>query len=139
MGGYHTIDLELNKQFSLEKEEWDVISLDRIKESCDIANKADTAAIVMEEGLAHVCLLTDTMTLVRQKIEKNVPKKGRGTTRLHDTGVLKFFDQVYQALVMHVDFLLVKAIIIASPGFVKVSSNLTLSILISTRMTFLYT
>lgn len=30
MGAYHTIDLELNRKFTLMKEEWDSIDLERI-------------------------------------------------------------------------------------------------------------
>lgn len=30
MGAYHTIDLELNRKFTLGKEEWDSVALDRL-------------------------------------------------------------------------------------------------------------
>lgn len=30
MGAYHTIDLQLNQKFTLAKQNWDVISLDRL-------------------------------------------------------------------------------------------------------------
>ncbi|XP_006815452.1 protein pelota-like, partial [Saccoglossus kowalevskii] len=30
MGAYHTIDLELNRKFTLAKAKWDIIQLDRI-------------------------------------------------------------------------------------------------------------
>lgn len=36
------------------------------------AKNADVAAIVMQEGLAHLCLLTSAMTIVRAKIEIQV-------------------------------------------------------------------
>ena len=32
MGAYHTIDLQLNQKFTLAKEHWDVIALDRLGE-----------------------------------------------------------------------------------------------------------
>lgn len=35
-------------------------------------------------------------------------------------GLEKFYEQIYQAILRHVHFDIVKAIIIASPGFVKV-------------------
>ena len=35
MGAYHTLDLELNRKFSLIKPEWDSISLERIELACD--------------------------------------------------------------------------------------------------------
>jgi protein pelota len=43
-----------------------------IKEACDAKASADLAAVVMEMGLAHVCLVTKTMTLTRAKIELSV-------------------------------------------------------------------
>ena len=38
---------------------------------------ADLAAVVMQEGLAFVCLITSAMTVDRAKIEVNIPKKGK--------------------------------------------------------------
>lgn len=35
MGAYHTIDLELNRKFTLIKEEWDSIDLERIETITD--------------------------------------------------------------------------------------------------------
>lgn len=35
MGAYHTIDLELNRKFTLIKEEWDSVDLERIEVATD--------------------------------------------------------------------------------------------------------
>lgn len=82
--------------------------LDRIATCCDISKKADIAAVVLQEGLAQICLLTENMTVVKLKVESNVPKKRRGTTTDYDKGLLKFFDQVYQGICQHVNFELIK-------------------------------
>ncbi|KND02416.1 uncharacterized protein SPPG_02882 [Spizellomyces punctatus DAOM BR117] len=119
MGAYHTIDLELNRNFTLAKVEWDVISLERIDDACNIANRADVAAVVLQEGLANLCLVTQNMTIVRQRIETNIPRKRKGSTTNHDKGMTRFFEQVYQAILRHVNFDIVKVLIISSPGFVK--------------------
>jgi protein pelota len=119
MGQYHTIDLELNRKFVLTKEEWDIVAIDRIDDACDVTKKADLGAIVMQEGIAHVCLVTSSMTLVRAKIEVNIPRKRRGNCSQHDKGLFKFYDQIIQALLRHFDFDIVKCVLIASPGFVK--------------------
>ena len=34
MGAYHTIDLELNRRFTLSKDHWDFVALERIGELC---------------------------------------------------------------------------------------------------------
>lgn len=119
MGAYHTLDLELNRKFTLGKHEWDSVVLERIETACDPTTHADLAAIVMQEGLAHVCLITANMTLVRAKIETNIPRKRKGMCSQHDKGLTRFYDQIIQAVLRHVDFDIVKCVLVASPGFVK--------------------
>lgn len=84
MGAYHTLDLELNRKFSLRKHEWDSVSLERVDMACDPVQSADVAAVIMQEGLAHVCLITSSMTLVRAKIDVTIPRKRRGFVQQHE-------------------------------------------------------
>ncbi|KAH8404944.1 hypothetical protein KR222_011488, partial [Zaprionus bogoriensis] len=119
MGAYHTLDLELNRKFELRKPEWDTIALERIDMACDPTQSADVAAVVMQEGLAHVCLITASMTLVRSKIEVSIPRKRRGNVQQHEKGLAKFYEQVMQSILRHVNFDIVKCVLIASPGFVR--------------------
>ncbi|XP_076812620.1 protein pelota homolog [Clavelina lepadiformis] len=119
MGAYHTLDLEPNRKFILGKRCWDTVHLDRINIACDPSQNADVAAVVMQEGLAHVCLVLASMTLIRAKIEVQIPRKRKGHTQQHDKGVEKFFDSVMQAIMRHINFEVVKCVLLASPGFVK--------------------
>ncbi|CAI2171875.1 16083_t:CDS:10 [Funneliformis geosporum] len=119
MGTYHTIDLEMNRNFTLLKPEWDIIALERVNEACDVTKQADVAAVVLQEGLANVCLVTQNMTIVRQRIEQPIPRKRKGSVTNYEKGLQKFFDQVMQSIINHVNFEIVKVIILASPGFVK--------------------
>lgn len=119
MGAYHTLDLELNRKFSLQKPEWDSIALERVEMACDPMQSADVAAIIMQDGLAHVCLITASMTLVRTKIDVTIPRKRKGNVSQHEKGLSKFYESVMQAMLRHVNFDVVKCILIASPGFVK--------------------
>lgn len=119
MGAYHTLDLELNRKFTLRKPLWDSVALERVEMACDPAASADVAAIVMQEGLAHVCLITPSMTLVRSKIDVTIPRKRKGFVQQHEKGLNKFYDAVMQGILRHIDFSVVKCVIIASPGFVK--------------------
>ena len=50
MGQYHTLELEVNRKFSIYKKEWDSIALERVQEACDVTKSADVAAIVLQEG-----------------------------------------------------------------------------------------
>ncbi|XP_063821919.1 protein pelota [Ostrinia nubilalis] len=119
MGAYHTLDLELNRKFTLQKILWDSVALERVDMACDPAQNADVAAVVMQEGLAHVCLITPSMTLVRSKIDMTIPRKRKGFTQQHEKGLNKFYDAVMQGILRHVEFSVVKCVIVASPGFVK--------------------
>lgn len=118
-GSYHTLDLELHNAFTLRKHEWDSIALDRVEMACNPAHQADVAAVIMHEGLANVCLITEHLTINRQKIEHTIPRKRKGLCAQHDKGMEKFFDSIIAAIIKHINFAVVKAIIIASPGFVK--------------------
>uniref|UniRef100_A0A914VJ11 ERF1 domain-containing protein n=1 Tax=Plectus sambesii TaxID=2011161 RepID=A0A914VJ11_9BILA len=92
MGAYHTLDLELNRKFELRKACWDAIHLERIDQACDPTQYAEVAAVVMQEGLAHICLLSSSMTIIRAKIDQTVPRKRKGNASQHDKGMSRFFD-----------------------------------------------
>lgn len=119
MGAYHTIELEPNRQFTLAKKQWDSVVLERIEQACDPAWSADVAAVVMQEGLAHVCLVTPSMTLTRAKVEVNIPRKRKGNCSQHDRALERFYEQVVQAIQRHINFDVVKCVLVASPGFVR--------------------
>ncbi|CAG0884494.1 unnamed protein product [Cyprideis torosa] len=119
LGAYHTLDLEVNRKFTLGKHEWDSIDLDRVNNACDPSQHADLAAVLVQEGLANVLLVTASMTLVRAKIDVHIPRKRKGNASQHDKGVIKFFEAVMQAVLRHVNFEVVKCVLLAGPGFVK--------------------
>jgi protein pelota len=97
MGQYHTLDLEMQRNVTIIKDEWDSVALDRVKDACDVSKKAEVGAIVLQEGnllvqrercvmigLANLCLLTEHMTILRQRIEMNIPRKDKGSSSNHD-------------------------------------------------------
>ncbi|MFH4975740.1 hypothetical protein AB6A40_002449 [Gnathostoma spinigerum] len=119
MGQYHTLDIETGRKFTLSKPQWDSIDFERLNQCLDVAAHADVAAIVMHEGLAHICLLTAAMTVVRAKIDMQIPRKRKGFSSQHDKGVIRFYDAIIAAFVRHVDLKIVKCVLICSPGFLK--------------------
>ena len=119
MGAYHTLDLQLNKNFTITKQLWDSIALDRMEEATNPERHADAAAVVMNEGVASVCLISGGMTHIRAKIEGSIPRKHKAAVNSHDKAVTRFYENVLNAMVRHIPFDTVKAIIIASPGFVR--------------------
>ncbi|XP_026295657.1 protein pelota isoform X2 [Apis mellifera] len=118
-GAYHTLDVEQNRKFTITKTKWDSISLERVDTACDPTQNADVAAVVMQEGIAHICLITSNMTIVRAKIDQVIPRKRKGNVSQHEKGLTRFYDNIMQGILRHVNFDIVKCIILASPGFVK--------------------
>lgn len=74
-----------NRDFRLTKAAgWDSVALERIDESTKEGRGAELGAIVCGEGTAALCLLSEHMTTVRQRIETSVPRKRKGGTSGHD-------------------------------------------------------
>lgn len=118
LGAHHTLTLELHQNFTIEKDCWDQIYLEILEEACNPDLQAELAAIVMHSGLAHLCLVTGSLTITKARIETNIPKKRTGSSQ-NSKGITKFYEAVYQAIVRHVDFTKVKAVLIGSPGYTK--------------------
>ena len=118
MGAHHTLTLELGRNFTVEKECWDQIFLDRIEEACNPDLAAEIAAIVMQPGLAHLCLVTGSITVTKARIDITIPKKRTGSTN-HAKALKRFYEAVYQAVLRHVDFDQIKCVLCGSPGYVK--------------------
>lgn len=116
---YHTAEVQLNKKLRLNKPEWDDISYGIVIEASSVEKKAEVGAVVLQEGVAHLCLLTDTMTVLRNKIEKSIPRKSRGDAggSAHDKAMAKFLDMVQSTVTRNFDLDKLKVVILASPGF----------------------
>lgn len=58
-------------------------------------------------------------TLVRAKVEANLPRKRGAAAAGYDKAWAKFLEAVFTAILRHVDFSIVKCLVIAGPGFAK--------------------
>jgi len=113
------LDIEPHRDIRIIKDSWDSISLDRVRESCVEGRGAEVGAIVCGEGTAAVCLLSEYMTVVRQRIDVAIPRKRAGSSTQHEKGLTRFYDTLYQAFLRHIPFAALRVVIIASPGFTK--------------------
>jgi len=77
------------------------------------------AAVLVSEGRAHFALLTPSRTLFRTRIETSIPRKRKGSVSAHDKGLEKFFEACLKAILNHINFEIIKCVIIAGPGFTK--------------------
>ncbi|CAL5870129.1 uncharacterized protein PFLUO_LOCUS4364 [Penicillium psychrofluorescens] len=137
IGQFHTLDLELNRNFTLEKDAgaddegtgWDSIAVEALKDAVDEGGKrrAEAVAVVMQEGLAHICFIGQFQTILKQKVEMSVPRKRHGGGD-HDKGMNKFFKVTLETLLRQMEFNIsltsgsanepVRPVLLASPGFV---------------------
>lgn len=116
-GQYHTLVLEPNRAFTLTKPVWDAVYLEALEESTNPERIAEIAAIVMEVGLAHVCLIAGNMTVVKGRIQKSMPK-GHAQKRFGktDKAMEKYFEMIYRTLATKINLDRIKVIILGSPG-----------------------
>ena len=117
MHQYHTLTVETGQAIWIEKDNWDIIALECLEESTDKTKKAEFAAVVMQEGLCHVCLVSPSMTINRARIVRRMPKKKQGN-HLYSKAKEKFFRDIYDA-VKELDFSIIKCVLVGSPGFLK--------------------
>lgn len=126
MGQHHTLDLELNRKFTLEKADgWDSVALEMLKEACNNENRAELWAVVLGEGMANICMITEHQTILRQRIEVPVPRKRKGGVDGHTKGMDKFFATTLSTLLRQIDLPNASSpqaktlpLLLASPGFV---------------------
>ncbi|KAF4630483.1 hypothetical protein G7Y89_g7656 [Cudoniella acicularis] len=117
-GSYHTLDLELQRNFTLEKAEgWDSVALDVVREAVKQDKEGTVPAVVMQEGLANICLITEHQTVLKQRVEAGIPRKRSGRSTEHDKGLTKFFQLTLETLLRHVDITQPRPLLLASPGF----------------------
>jgi protein pelota len=122
MGAAHTFTVGINETITITKPCWDAVHLQRIQLCTDVTKFAEVAGVVLQQtGLGHLCLITDCMTVTKAKIDVNIPKKrhNEGATGDKQAKMFdKFFGQMYRAIVEHVDFAVVKVVLIGGPGYI---------------------
>lgn len=119
VGAFHTLELQPHRAFTLTKQLWDSVYMQRLQLALNPAADADVAAIVMQEGLAHLLLVSRSLTITRARVETQIPRKGKNAIYNRSSAIDKFFDSVLSAWLTHLDIAKLKVLLIASPGFVK--------------------
>ncbi|KAG6036337.1 hypothetical protein E4U41_005744 [Claviceps citrina] len=117
-GSHHTLDIEVNRSFTVIKPDgWDSVSKATLAQALSDDKNGAMAAVVMQEGLANICLVTQFRTVLKTRVESVVPKK-RDTAADQDAGLKRFFDKTLSSLLRAVDFSGSRPLLVASPGFV---------------------
>ena len=118
LGSHHTLDLEVDRPFTLIKAGgWDTVARDTLSQALADDKNGATPAIVMQEGLANICLITEFRTVFKSRVESVVPKK-RDAASTQDAGMKKFFEKTLSTLLRTMDFADPRPLLLASPGFI---------------------
>jgi protein pelota len=118
LGQYHTLDLELNRAFTIWKRYgWDSVAQETLTAALKQDKDGAVAAVVMQEGMANICLITENRTILKQRVETTIPKK-RAATSEQSSGMRRFFDKVLTTLTRSIEFDKPRPLLLASPGFV---------------------
>lgn len=118
MGSHHTLDIEVNRSFTIIKPDgWDSVSKATLSQALSDDKNGAMAAVVMQEGLSNICLITQFRTVLKTRVESVVPKK-RDTAADQDAGLKRFFEKTLSSLLRAVDFSGSRPLLLASPGFV---------------------
>ena len=124
-GSFHTLDIEIQRKLTITKESWDKQHLATLEESGEAGNTAEVGAVILGEGRAIVCLLSNNMTIVRQRIQVPMPRKrtgaGHGAAAAASSSTAKlqerFQTQVYDAVHRLLTLPAMRVVLLASPGF----------------------
>lgn len=118
IGKYFSFTVNYTYPFTILKHDYNKYTQKLLNESTQIDSKADSAAVVLQEGIAHICLLTNSSTILKQKVEYSLPKKKRATdVAKYEQKTEKFYKAIYEAMKKSFDFEKLKLVILCSPGF----------------------
>lgn len=120
LGAQHSLEIEPNRSFSIIKPEpdgWDSVASEMLRQALSDDKNNALAAVVMQEGLANICLITQFRTVHKTRVESVVPRK-RDAASHQDAGMKRFFEKTLASLLRAADFTQSRPLLLASPGFV---------------------
>jgi stalled ribosome rescue protein Dom34 len=100
LGAHHTLELEQKRTFTLIKEHWDSIALERLAAAAEAGRDAELAVLLLQPGMANLCLVSGHLTLWRARVDLPIPRK-RAAAAAHDAGLGAFYGLVAQARRRH--------------------------------------
>lgn len=117
-GKFLSFTVNYSFPFTIIKQNFDSYMEKRLQDAANPESRSDTAAVVLQEGIAHVCLLTSSSTILKQKIEYSMPKKKRATDLMKfDEKTEKFYKAIYESIKKYYDFSKIRLVLLCSPGF----------------------
>jgi protein pelota len=122
-GSFHTLDLELNRKFSLSKADgWDSVAREMLQEAINDTSRANLWAVVMQPGVANIYYVTEYRTVFQQTVSEVMPGKN-SLFGGYDKAIDKFHTTLLASLLRLLGLANLndksdpKPLLLASPGF----------------------
>lgn len=119
LGARHTLELAPHRAFSVAKACWDALDRERLRSATELAATADLAVLLIQEGLATLCLVGGATSTVAAKVEMSLPRKKGAAAQGYDKALTAFYERCLAAVLRCVDWGVVKCLLVAGPGFAK--------------------
>ncbi|CAI9098824.1 OLC1v1035540C1 [Oldenlandia corymbosa var. corymbosa] len=121
VGVFHTIVIEPGLAFVLKKKAWDSLALESLHQaSSDSPPRAtDLVVVLMNYSVAQIFFVGKSVTVSRCRIEQKDEHHTFRDRSDADRFMKKFIYNVLQALLRHVDFKVVRRVVIACPAYSK--------------------
>lgn len=120
LGQFHTLELDLNRPFTLWKSQWDSIDLDRLNNSVEASQAAEIICVLLDVGRCEIVAISSELTLTLSKVEVNIPRKRQGQqSSEYEKALARFYQLAINSMVQRIDFSEIKCILIASSGYLR--------------------
>lgn len=123
------MDIKSPMKITLVKRNFDYLHVKKLREITSESSQGQILAIVMEESMANIFLVSKTTTKLKAKIESSISKNVQFGKK--DDSLKKFYGKIISALSVHFApdnkdghgskelLKAIKAVVIGSPGFYK--------------------
>ncbi|KAL8431667.1 hypothetical protein ACSSS7_005155 [Eimeria intestinalis] len=118
MGAHHTLEMGVADEVLIIKEYWDRQHESQLKEATDAASRAEAFVLLIQGGLSNLLCVSSNLSRLLARVEASLPKN-RSAYSGYSKALSRFFKETADALISHVDWGNLKALVIAGPGFYK--------------------
>ncbi len=118
LDSHHTINLEVNSQFMLEKENWSKVHLIRLNDAAAESKAQQILITVVDEREVTIGLVSNIGIKIITHFQENIPGKHFKIT-YHAQSLQKFYREIGSVLSENCQIYDFQALIIAGPGFSK--------------------
>lgn len=118
LGAHHTINIGVNDELEIIKENWNQYQIEQLQEAVKAADKPSILILVIDNGEATLASVSNYRRKIIARIVENIPGK-RADEKQLNSAVKKFYESVLRFLENAYNNYPIDIIVIAGPGFTK--------------------